>query len=123
MVLSGYAVFSNLTKKDVYKGSETKYNITVVLSDEDADMLAEKEVQIKNYGEENPVRQRKFSTQFVPTVVDVDGEAFAGEVPRGSLIKIMYKLSPDVHPVHGTTTYLERVRVLELGTGTADDDF
>jgi len=47
---------------------------------------------------------------------------FMGEIPRGSIVKVQYKLGED-HPVHGVTTYLEKVKVLEVGEGATDEDF
>jgi len=118
-VLTGTAVFSNVTKKDVYMGAESKYNVTLVLTDEDAASLADAGVKVSDYKE---VKQRKFASNYKPSIYTLEMEEFMGEVPRGSIVKIQYKLGDD-HPVHGVTTYLEKVKVVEVGEGATDEDF
>lgn len=118
-VLTGTAVFSNVTKKDVYMGAESKYNVTLVLSEEDAKGLATAGVKVSTYKE---VKQRKFASNYPPSIYNLDMTEFMGEIPRGSIVKVQYKLGED-HPVHGVTTYLEKVKVLEVGEGATDEDF
>jgi hypothetical protein len=118
-VLTGTTVFSNVTKKDVYMGAESKYNVTIVLSPEDAVGLAKAGVKVSEYKE---VQQRKFASNYKPSIYGLDMEEFIGEIPRGSVVKIQYKLGDD-HPVHGVTTYLEKIKVVEVGQGSMDEDF
>lgn len=118
-LIQGEAVFSHVSKKDIYMGQESKYNVTLVLSDEDAKDLEDKGVKVTTYKE---VKQRKFASNYIPDVVTIDSELFEGEVPRGSIVKVQFRLGDD-HPVHGVTTYLEKLKVLQLGEGSTDEDF
>ena len=118
-VIEGTAAFSSLTKHDVYMGASTgKFNITVTLDQDSADKLAEQGVKLKDYEDK---RQRKFATKYDVVVVDADNQPFLGEVPPGSTVRVKYKVGKP-HPVHGTTVYLEAVRVLELAEGAQTDD-
>jgi hypothetical protein len=109
-VIEGTVNFSNVTKFDEYMGQSTgKYTLTVTLSEETASELQAKGVKIKRY-EDQP--QRKFSSKFEVPVVDVDDQPYTKEIPYGSKVRLIYKLGPE-HPVHGVSTYMERIRVVE----------
>jgi hypothetical protein len=43
---------------------------------------------------------------------DAEGGQYNGEVPYNSKVRLKFKLG-DAHPVHGVSTYLEAVKVLE----------
>lgn len=122
-VVEGKVAFSNVTKHDEYMGQSTgKFTMTITMDPDKAEPLESAGVKIKEY-EGNA--QRKFSSGYNVRVVDADNQPFSGEVPRGSLVRIKYKLGNE-HPVHGVATYLEAVRVLEvadLETGEDDENF
>ena len=110
-VMEGTINFSNLTKTDVYMGQDTgKYNITMTMGEEDANRLSSMGVKVKDY---QGAKQRKFSSKYDITVLDSDGNPFRGEVPYNSKVRIKFKTGPE-HPVHGVSTYLEAVKVLEI---------
>ena len=54
---------------------------------------------------------------------DAEGNPYGGEIPYNSRVRLKYKLGP-AHPVHGVSTYLEAVKVLEeaeMAVGDAAD--
>ena len=109
-VIEGIVNFSNLTEHDVYQGQDTgAYTMTITMSDEDADQLSAAGVKIKDY---QGAKQRKFKSKYDIRVMDAEGEKYSGEVPYNSKVRLKYKLGP-AHPVHGVSTYLEAVKVLE----------
>jgi hypothetical protein len=119
MVIEGNVAFSSVTKHDSYMGQSTgKYTITVTLPTEGAEKLSSAGVKVKEY-EGTP--QRKFSSGFAVKVVDAENSPFDQEIPRGSLVRIKYKLGNE-HPVHGVSTYLEAVRVLEVADFDGQQD-
>jgi hypothetical protein len=80
------------------------------MSEEDASALSADGVKIKEY---EGAKQRKFKSKYDIMRVDADGNRFEGEIPYNSKVRLKYKSGP-AHPVHGTPTYLEAVKVLEL---------
>ena len=110
-VVSGKAAFAHLDGTEVYNGQDTgKYTLTITLDDENADLLAKQGVKLREY-EGN--KQRKFSSKFNVKVIDANDQPFIGSITRGSTVRLSYKTAaPD--PVHGTPTYLNAVRVLEV---------
>ena len=111
--------FSNLEATESYMGQDTgRYSIVGTLDDENAESLSSQGVKLKVY---EGAAQRKFASKFKVRVIDAEGNPFIGEIPRGSKIKLSYKTG-DAHPVHGTPTYLNAIRVLELAEDTAFDD-
>jgi hypothetical protein len=80
------------------------------MSEEDASTLSADGVKIKEY---EGSKQRKFKSKYDIVRVDADGNRFEGEIPYNSKVRLKYKSGP-AHPVHGTPTYLEAVKVLEL---------
>ena len=113
-VIEGKVIFnSSLTKTDVFNGQDTgRYTVWLALNDKDSQFLEENGVKLKVYGD---TMQRKFASKYRVPVIDTEDNAFTGEIPRGSVVRVSYKLGPP-HPVHGTPTYLNAIRVLELGT-------
>ena len=110
-VVSGKAAFAHLDSTEVYNGQDTgKYTLTVTLDDENADLLAEQGVKLREY-EGN--KQRKFTSKFNVKVIDANDKPFVGNIPRGSVVRLSYKTATP-HPVHGTPTYLNAVRVVEV---------
>lgn len=110
-VIEGTVNFSNVTQHDVYNGQSTgAYSLTITMSEEDATALSADGVKIKEY---EGAKQRKFKSKYDIVRVDSDGNRFEGEIPYNSKVRLKYKSGP-AHPVHGTPTYLEAVKVLEL---------
>ena len=115
--IEGTVNFSNVTKTDVYNGQDTgTYSMTITLSEDDAATLAAEGVKIKEY---EGAKQRKFKSKYTIGMYDAEGDRFNGEVPFNSRVRLKYKTGPS-HPVHGTPTYLEAVRVLELAEGSPE---
>jgi hypothetical protein len=115
-VIEGIVNFSNLTQHDVYMGQTTgKYTMTITMSEDDAESLSSRGVKIKDY---EGAKQRKFSSKFDVKVLDAEGN---GEVPYNSKVRLKYKVGP-AHPVHGLSTYLEAVKVLEVAEMDSEDD-
>jgi len=120
-VLEGVLNFSKLTEHDVYMGQDTgSYSVTVTLSEEDANTLSAQGVKIKDY---QGNKQRKFKSRFDVAVMDAEGNEYSGEVPYNSKVRLKYKLGKP-HPVHGVSTYLEAIKVLEEAEmAEGSDDF
>ncbi len=118
-VLEGTVAFSNVTSHDVYNGQSTgRYSLTLTLRDEDREALQTAGVKIKDY-EGNG--QRKFATKHPVRLMDAEGNPLNTEIPRGSLVRVKYKLGQE-HPVHGVSTYLQAVKVLEFADFDGEDD-
>lgn len=118
-VLTGKAAFVNLTETEQYQGQDTgKYTLTVTLNQDTAEMLSNQGVKLRDY-EGTP--QRKFSSKYPVKVIDADDNPFVGSITRGSTIRLSYKTGP-AHPIHGTPTYLNAVRVVELADDAGIDD-
>ena len=119
--VEGVVNFSKLTEHDVYNGQDTgAYSITITMSEDDASTLAANGVKIKDY---QGNKQRKFKSKYDIKVFDADGNPYNGEVPYNSTVRLKYKTGP-AHPVHGVSTYLEAVKVLEeaeMAMGDAAD--
>ena len=112
--IEGLVAFSHVTEHEMYNGKTTeKYSLTVTLDDDVADELASKGVKIKEYQPEDKVfKQRKFTSKFDLRVIDADDNPYTGEIPRNSRVRLLYNLGPAVGE-HGTSTYLNAIRVLE----------
>lgn len=118
-VLTGKAAFVNLTETEQYQGQDTgRYTLTVTLDNDAAQMLSSQGVKLRDY---EGTAQRKFSSKYPVKVIDAEDNPFIGPVTRGSTIRLSYKTGP-AHPVHGTPTYLNAVRVLELADDAGIDD-
>jgi hypothetical protein len=118
-VLTGKAAFVNLTETEQYQGQDTgRYTLTVTLDDDAAQMLSQQGVKLRDY---EGTAQRKFSSKYPVKIIDAEDNPFIGPVTRGSTIRLSYKTGP-AHPVHGTPTYLNAVRVIELADDVGIDD-
>jgi len=119
--VEGIVNFSKLTEHDVYNGQDTgAYSMTITMSEDDASTLAASGIKIKDY---QGNKQRKFKSKYDIKVFDADGNPYNGEVPYNSTVRLKYKTGP-AHPVHGVSTYLEAVKVLEeaeMAMGDAAD--
>ena len=120
-VVEGIVNFSNITQHDVFNGQDTgQYSMTVTLDEDDASTLVASGVKIKDY---QGAKQRKFKSKYNIRTIDAEGNPYNGEVPYNSRVRLKYKLG-DAHPVHGVSTYLEAIKVLEEAEVAAfDDDF
>ena len=120
-IVEGIVNFSKLTEHDVYNGQDTgAYSMTITMSEDDASTLAANGIKIKDY---QGNKQRKFKSKYDIKVFDADGNPYNGEVPYNSTVRLKYKTGP-AHPVHGVSTYLEAVKVLEeaeMAVGDAAD--
>lgn len=120
-VLQGTVAFANLDQHEVFNGQSTgKYSLVLTLDDPEAEVLAKSGVKLREY---EGLKQRKFSTKYPVEVIDGDDEPFRGRLTRGSKVKILYAEGKP-HPVHGTPTYLNKVRVVEVAEGSeGSEDF
>lgn len=122
-VITGKVAFANLTEHEVFNGQSTgKYSVVLTLDDEAADKLAAEGVKLKTYKNES---QRKFATKFEDfQVIDNEGEPVSrGSVRWGDTVRIKYGLGKP-HPVHGTSVYLQAIRVIEKAEfEDADEEF
>ena len=117
--IEGTVNFSNLTAHDVYNGQDTgAYSMTITLDEDDAASLEAQGVKIKDY---QGAKQRKFKSKFEIKRFDAEGNRYNGEVPYNSKVRLKYVLGQP-HPVHGVSTYLEAVKVLEEAEMTEGDD-
>ena len=112
--IEGVVAFSNVTQHDVYNGQSTgKFSVTITMDDDAAEDLQSKGVKVKEYQPEDTVfKQRKFSSKFDLRVIDAEDNPYSGEIPRNSRVRLLYNLGPAVGE-HGTSTYLNAIRVLE----------
>lgn len=120
-VLQGTVAFANLDEHEVFNGQSTgKYSLVLTLDDPEAEVLSKNGVKLREY---EGLKQRKFSTKYPVDIIDTDDEPFRGRLTRGSKVKILYAEGKP-HPVHGTPTYLNKVRVLEVAeNGEGSEDF
>ena len=119
-VINGTAAFVSLAEHEMYQGKSTeKYSLTVTLDDKSIEQLSEQGVKLRDY---EGSKQRKFASKFNVPLYEASGDAFMGTIPRGSLVRVQYSLGAE-HPVHGFTPYLDKVKVLELASGSSDEDF
>lgn len=116
MIIEGVVAFSNLTKEELYQGRPTgKYSLVVALDDSSVEALQEKGVKLKVYQDKT---QRKFVTKKQIPILDSSNQTFQGEIPWGSKVRLSVALGP-VSPIHGPSTYMNAVRVLELSQNNA----
>ena len=116
-LLEGTVAFQNLQQTEVYQGQDTgRYTLTLSLEEDMASKLSDEGVKVKDY---EGIAQRKFASKFPVRIVNANDEPFMGAIPKGSLVRVQYKLG-DSHPVHATPTYLNAVRVLALGEEAGD---
>ena len=114
IVTQGVVAFSNLTECEVYKGQSTgRYSLVLTIGDADSSKLEDMGIKVRSYED---TRQRKFASKFHVPIVDAEDRPFTGEIPYGSVVRVLWKAG-DPHPVHGVSTYLNKVRVVELAEG------
>lgn len=119
MLITGNVAFSSLTKYDEFNGQSTgAYTLTIQMDDSEAEALEAVGIRLKEY---EGIPQRKFKSKFGIKVVDTEDRAFTGEIPRGSKVRLSFQVGPE-HPVHGPSTYLKAVRVLEVAEDSSADE-
>jgi hypothetical protein len=120
-VVEGTIAFSNVLTEDEWKGAPVGYNVTITLDSEEADKLSDMGVKLKEY---EGKYQRKFKSKFDIDVLDADGNALelSEELPRGSKVRLLWAKG-GLDKTHGLTTYLSKVKVLELGQPEEITDF
>jgi hypothetical protein len=116
-VIEGTVAFENLNEHEVFQGQSTgKFSMVISLDDADAGDLEAKGVKLREY-------EGKFSTKYEVPVLDASGQPFVGRVTRGSKVRLLWA-EGQPHPVHGTSTYLNKVKVLEVAEAGEDgEDF
>lgn len=118
--LEGTVAFEDLNEHEMYNGQSTgKFSLVVTLDDATADELDANGIKLREY---EGVKQRKFTSKFDVPVLNPDGSAFNGRVTRGSKVRVLYQ-DGSPHPVHGTPTYLNKVKVLEVAEMEGSEDF
>ena len=119
-VVEGKLAFENLDTHEMYQGQSTgKYSVVISLEDSAADDLAAKGVKLREY---EGTKQRKFSTKYDVPVLDAEGQPFMGRIGRGSTVRLLWA-EGQPHPVHGTSTYLNKIKVLEVAEQEGGEDF
>ena len=119
-VLEGLIAFENLDEHEIYQGQSTnKFSLVLTLDEPTADFLEGEGVKLREY---EGAKQRKFSTKYDVSAVDVEGNAFKGRIGRGSKVRIMYTVGQP-HPVHSTSTYLNKIKVLEVAEQEGGEGF
>jgi len=120
-VITGKVAFANLTEHEVFNGQSTgKYSVVLTLDDDEADKLQAEGIKVKTYKNQP---QRKFTTKYDDiTVVDVDGETLSKSSVRwGDTVRVKYAVGKP-HPVHGSSPYLQAIRVIEKGENDVNDE-
>lgn len=123
-VVTGTVAFSNLVERDTYKNKPTKYGLTLTLSEPEAEKLRQLGVKLADY---EGTAQRKMTTDYQIKPVDAEGnplwDEFTApfELGRGTEVRVWITLSPNDE--HGMIPYLGGVRVLELATAAAPEEF
>lgn len=120
-VITGTVAFANLTEHESFNGTSTgKYSLVVVVDDDSKATLENEGVKLKVYKNQP---QRKFATKFEDfAVIDADGEKIPkGSVRWGDKVKVKYNVGKP-HPVYGSSTYLQAIRVVEKAEVEGDDD-
>ena len=119
-VLEGLLAFENLDENEMYQGHSTgKFYVVLTLDDETAGDLSAQGVKKREY---EGVKQPKFSTKYDVHVLDAEGSPFKGRICRGSKLRVLYAEGQE-HPVHGVSTYLNKIKVLEVAEDTGGEDF
>ena len=113
-VAKGTVAFSTLTETDTWDGKDTgQYKLTVVLDPEYVSEMEEMEVRLSEY---NGNKQYKFTSKFSVDVIDSEDQPFAGEIPAGSKVNVLYTKGNNSSQ-WGQKLYMSKVRVTEVGEG------
>jgi hypothetical protein len=109
---NGIAAFVNLLETDKYNGQDTgKFSITLTMDEDEATVLENMGIKLKEY---QGKAQRKFSTKYQVPVYDPEGnEIDTADLRYGSKVRLKWAEGRP-HPVHGVSTYLSAVKVIEF---------
>ena len=111
MMVSGKVAFSSVVDTDQWEGKDTGfYSITVALEDEDAETLKSRDVRLKEY---EGSYQRKFKSKYPISVIDAEDQEYTKEIPRGSVVRVLFGVADRSHPTWGPSTWATKVRVVE----------
>ena len=120
-VVEGTLAFENLDTYEMYQGQSTgKYSVVISVDEDTASSLSGLGVKMREY---EGVTQRKFSTKYDVPVYDKEGMPFTGRIGRGSKVRLLWAESGAPHPVHGTSTYLNKIKVLEVAEQDDGEEF
>lgn len=120
-VITGTVAFANLTEHEEFNGQSTgAYSIVLIPDEEGTDKLEAEGVKLKTYKNQP---QRKFKTKFDDfEILDLDGEKLSRSSVRwGDTVRVKYNTGKP-HPVYGTPTYLQAIRLVAKGEGADDYD-
>jgi hypothetical protein len=67
--------------------------------------------------DEHEEYQGQSTAKYEVPMFDADGKDFVGRLTRGSKVRVKYAEGKP-HPVHGTSTYLSAIKVIELAEAT-----
>jgi hypothetical protein len=116
-MISGKVAFSVLTTTDFFKGKDTgQYKLTVTLDDDSAKQLEEKGVKLKEY---EGTMQRSFKSKHKVEVLNMDGSPFTQEIPRGSMVRVLYGTGPN-NKDYGVPVYMNKIRLVSLAEGAEE---
>ena len=121
--VEGYVSFSHVLTEDEYMGQPVGYSVLLSLDEDNASKLRDKEVKVKAY---RGVSQRKFKSGFIPDILDADGGELRleEELPMGAKVRVLWGMgNKGPHPVHGQSTYISKLKVLDMGNGEIPLDF
>ena len=119
-IAQGTVVFDwDPTRKNTFQGQETnQFKLTVSLAEDTASVLEDAGVKVKEY---EGTKQRHFTSQYPVKVIDVNDQPFQGSIPRGSVVRVLFKVGDKPHPQHGTPVYMNAVRVVTLAEPSLED--
>ena len=119
-VVEGTLAFENLDTHEMYQGQSTgKYSVVISVDEDTASSLSGLGVKMREY---EGVKQRKFATKYDVSVFDKEGMPFTGRIGRGSKVRLLWE-EGSPHPVHGTSTYLKKIKVLEVAEQDDGEEF
>ena len=120
-VVEGTLAFENLDTHEMYQGQSTgKYSVVISVDEDTASSLSGLGVKMREY---EGVKQRKFSTKYDVPVYDKEGMPFTGRIGRGSKVRLLWAESGAPQPAHGTSTYLNKIKVLEVAEQDDGEEF
>lgn len=111
---TGIVAFSNVEECDVYMGKSTgRYSLVITIDEAEASRMTDMGIKVKEY---EGTKQRKFSSNYKPSVVDLEDNPVHGEIPYGSEVRIAWAAGPN-NPQYGVPCYMNKVRLVERTQG------
>lgn len=122
ITVEGKAAFVYLTEPDSYMGN-TKYSVTLNLTDESAKTLDDMGVKVKDYEKDGIVlKQREFKRKAdfgVPLIFDKDGDPIGPDaISWGDTLRLAVSIGGG--NALGRGTYLNKVKLLEKNPVAAE---